>query len=337
LGGFLVQQLSWRWVFYVNLIPGPISVALVALAWKDTIHTHGKINVDYLGASLLSASVVSLLLGLIDLGTPTSWMLIGLALVLFVALLWTERRAADPILPLQLFREKLFAIASIHGIFTGWAMFGSLSFIPLFVQSVLGTSAMQAGLTVTPMLLGWVTASIVGTRLILTIGFRKLGLIGTSLLLVGTLLMATISAASSQINVMVYVTIMGVGMGLSIPSFLIAVQTSVERRYLGTATSTIQFSRSMGGTLGVSVMGAALSMRLASNLAASGLDPELVTQLLDPLGTQTVVDAGVRLAMANAIHLVFLVAFFAAVLGFASAFFAPRMELNDQPKSAAPQ
>ena len=135
---------------------------------------------------------------------------------------------------------------------------------------------------------------------------------------------------------MLFVTLMGIGMGLSIPSFLIAVQTSVERRHLGTATSTLQFSRSMGGTLGVSVMGAALSFRLASNLSASGLDPELVARLLDPLpGAQVLVDEGVRLAMADAIHLVFVIAFVAATLGLLAVFFTPHIELKEKAKSSA--
>jgi MFS family permease len=216
-------------------------------------------------------------------------------------------------------------------------MFGSLSFIPLFVQSVIGTSAMQAGITLTPMLLGWVTASIIGARLILVIGFRRLSVVGTTLLVIGSTLMAFINADTSQISMMIYVTITGVGMGLSIPAFLIAIQTEVERRYLGTATSTLQFSRSMGGTLGVSVMGAALSATLSANLAASGLDPELVNQLLDPLGPQTVVDAGVRLAMADAIQVVFIIAFVAAVLGLlAVIFLTPHMELKDKASTPNP-
>jgi EmrB/QacA subfamily drug resistance transporter len=335
LGGFIVEQLSWRWVFYVNLIPGPIAVVIVALAWRDTIHARGKVSVDYLGAVLLSASVVSLLLGLMETGTTTSRALIVLAIVLFVILLWVENRAADPILPLSLFRERLFAAASSHGMFTGWAMFGSLSFIPLFVQSVLGTTPMQAGLTITPMLLGWVLASIIGTRLILRVGFRRLGVIGTTIFLVGAALMSTVSADVSQISMMIFVSLMGIGMGLSVPSFLIAVQTTVEKRHLGTATSTLQFSRSMGGTLGVSVMGSALSIRLASNLAASGLDPKLVAALLDPIGPQAVVvDAGVRPALADAIHVVFVIALAAAVLGFLAVLFTPRVDLKD--RSSAP-
>jgi MFS family permease len=188
------------------------------------------------------------------------------------------------------------------------------------------------------MLLGWVSASVIGMRLILTVGFRRLGLIGTSLFVTGAFLMTLIGAESSQVMMMVFITMMGIGMGLSIPSFLVAVQTTVERRHLGTATSTIQFSRSIGGTLGVSVMGAALSIRLASNLHASGLDPKLVAQLLDPLpGSQIVIDAGVRLAMADSIHLVFVIAFFAAALGLVAVFFTPHQELREiSPESEPP-
>ncbi len=331
LGGFLVDQLSWRWVFYINVVPGLLAAGLVALAWRDQAQGHERPAVDYLGAALLTSSVVLLLLGLMEIGTSNSWLLIAAAVTLFIALLWVESRAADPILPLHLFRERLFSTSITHGILTGWALFGSISFIPLFVQSVLGTSATQAGITITPMLLGWVTASVVGMRLILTVGYRKLGLIGTTLFAAGAFLMTLIGAASSQITLMIFVTMMGIGMGLSIPSFLVAVQTSVERRHLGTATSTLQFSRSIGGTLGVSAMGAALSIRLASNLSASGLDPKLVAQLLDPLpGPEIVVDTGVQIAMANAIHLVFVIAFVAAALGLFTAFFTPHKDLTEQ-------
>jgi EmrB/QacA subfamily drug resistance transporter len=330
LGGFLVDQLSWRWIFYINIFPGLLAAALVAFAWRDQAQTHERPAVDYAGAALLTVSVVMLLLGVMGSGT-SSWILITVAIALFVLLLWVERRAADPILPLSLFRDRLFSTATAHGILTGWALFGSISFIPLFVQAVLGTSATQAGITITPMLLGWVTASIIGTRLMLTIGYRKLGLIGTALFSVGAFLMSTAGMNTSQISLMVFVTLMGIGMGLSIPSFLIAVQTSVKRRQLGTATSTLQFSRSIGGTLGVSVMGAALSARLATNLSASGLNPDLVRQLLDPLpGSQVVIAEGARVAMADAIHLVFVIAFVAAGLAMVTVFFTPHKELTEQ-------
>ncbi|HNB36635.1 MAG TPA: MDR family MFS transporter [Anaerolineales bacterium] len=337
LGGFLVEKLSWHWIFYINVVPGLLAASLVGLAWRDSARNSAKPVIDYAGAALLSASVVSLLMGLMDTKSATSLSLIGLSIVLFIALMWVESRAADPILPIKLLRhDRLFLTAITHGVFSGWALFGSISFIPLFVQSVLGTSATQAGITITPLLLGWVASSIIGTRLLLKVGYYRLVLIGTSLLVVGAFFMSRIDAETSQRFIMFFVTLMGIGMGFSIPPYLIAVQTTVERRFLGTATSTMQFSRSIGGTLGVSAMGAALSARLAANLGASGLSPELVTQLLEPAEDATaIVNEGARLALANAINLVFVIAFVSAVLALITVFFTPRIELKEKKTSTA--
>ncbi len=338
LGGFIVDQLSWHWVFFVNIVPGLLAAGLVAFAWRDQPRSHARPAVDFAGALLLTSSIVILLIGLMDLGTSTSWLLIVIAVLLFALLLWVESRAADPILPIELFRhDRLFASSIAHGVFSGWALFGTVSFIPLFVQSVIGTSATQAGLTITPLLLGWVASSIIGTRLLIRTGYYKLAIIGTSILFIGALLLASVGAETSQALLMVYVTLMGSGMGLAIPSLLIAVQTTVERRHLGTATSTMQFSRSMGGTLGVSAMGAALGMRLASNLSASGLDPELVTRLLDPLpGAEAVLDSSLRFAVADAIGIVFILALAAATLALLTVFFfTPRIQLTETSSSKA--
>jgi len=337
LGGFLVDQLSWRWVFYVNIPPGLLAAAFVGFAWRDQIQGREKPSVDYAGAGLLMIAVITLLLGLMGSDSSSRWILIAASIALFILLFWVESRAVDPILPLHLFRERLFAASIAHGTLSGWALFGSISFIPLFVQAALGTTATRAGITIAPMLLGWVTSSIIGTRILLQVGYRRLAVIGTALLVAGAFLMTRIDAQTSQIYLMTAVTLMGIGMGLSIPPFLIAVQTNVERRYLGTATSTMQFSRSMGGTLGVSVMGAALSARLAANLSASNLDPELVSQLLDPLpGLELVINEGARIAMAGAISLVFVIAFIAAALSLVSVFFAPNTELKEKTRESEP-
>ena len=339
LGGFIVGQLSWPWIFYVNVVPGLLAAALVVLAWQDQIGRAAQPVVDYAGAALLTAGLVTLLVGLMEPGSAQSWLLLALAGALFAALLYVERRAVDPILPLPLFRQRLFVVTIAHGTLAGMAMFGSISFVPLFVQSVLGASALQAGITITPMLLGWVCASIISTRIMFRVGYRTLGMLGTSGLVVGSMLLARTGAASSQVSIMVMVGIMGVGMGFAIPPYFIAVQSSVERRLLGTATSMVQFSRSIGGTIGVSIMGAALSVRLAANLKADSLDPGLVSRLLDPLpGAVVVVNAGVRLALANAINLVFVVALVAAALALLPTFFAPRTALADNamPEVAEP-
>jgi len=332
LGGFLVDSLSWRWVFYINIIPGLLAAGLVAYAWRDRIAHTDKPSVDYAGAVLMMAAIVTLLFGLLDeSGSSRRWLMIGISIPLFIVLFWVESRAVDPILPLNLFGGRLFSTAVVHGIFSGWALFGSIAFIPLFVQSVLGTSATQAGITISPMLLGWVASSIIGTRILLKVGYRKLAIIGTTLLVIGAFFMSRIDSGVGQIAIMVFVTLMGIGMGFSIPSFLIAVQTTVFRRYLGTATSTMQFSRSMGGTLGVSVMGAVLTARLTSNLAASNLDPELISQLLDPNPVSgMVINEGARLALAGAITGVFIIAFVTAALALVSVLFAPNVDLNEE-------
>ena len=182
------------------------------------------------------------------------------------------------------------------------------------------------------MLLGWVLASIVGTRIMLKVKYRRLAIIGTAMLVIGSFLLSRAHVDSSQAYLMFAVSIMGLGMGLSIPPFFIAVQSSVERRYLGVATSTMQFSRSMGGTLGVSIMGAALTARLAANLAASNLDPSLVSQLLEPAtGSSVVINEGARAALAGAISLVFLFAFILSAFALASVFLAPNKDLKEKP------
>jgi MFS family permease len=207
-------------------------------------------------------------------------------------------------------------------------MFGSTAFVPLFVQAVLGTSATAAGATLTPLLIAWVLASVIGSRLLLRMGYRTLALIGMALLTLGSFLMSRIGAGTSQLTLVTSLSLMGVGMGLSIPAFLIAVQSTVERRFLGTATSTVQFSRSIGGVLGVSVMGAVLSMRLSANLLAAGIDPAKVSlnSLLDPLAQASAsasLDAALRVALAGAIQSVFLLAFIAAAIGLAATALAP--------------
>ena len=336
LGGAIVAQLPWPWIFYVNVLPGLLATALVVLAWQDQITRAAQPVVDYAGAALLTAGLVTMLVGLMEPGSGQSWLLLGLAGCLFVALAWVEQRAVDPILPLVLFKQRLFLVTIVHAALAGMALFGSISFVPLFVQTVLGASALQAGITITPMLLGWVSASIISTRIMFRVGYRTLGILGTSGLVAGTLLLARAGAASSQQSVMVFVGMMGVGMGFCIPPYFIAVQSSVERRLLGSATSMVQFSRSVGGTIGVSLMGAALSVRLAANLKAGGLDPGLVSRLLDPLpGAVLVVNAGVRLALANALSLVFGVAFIASAFALLPTFFAPRTALVDGTDQAA--
>jgi len=330
LGGFLVDQISWPWVFYINIPFGLVACALVWFSWVDRPRTGTtRPAIDYLGAALLSAAVVALLLGLFELGSAFSTVLLLSSVMLFVALFWVEQRAPDPVLPLRLFRDRTFAIACANGVLAGWSMFGSISFVPLFVQAVLGTSATQAGITLMPMMLGWVGASIIGSRLLLRMSYRTLALLGMSLLSLGMFSMTFNNANTPQIVLLINLGLMGIGMGLTIPSFLIAVQSTVPPRDLGSATSVVQFARSIGGTLGVSVMGVALSMRLASAMIAAGLDPNTVSvdELIDPLPNSdpsALLEGALRGALASAIQVVFVIALVAAVGALIVTFFAPR-------------
>lgn len=326
LGGFIVDQASWQWIFWINILPGIVATAIVWLAWVDRAHAANsrKRSVDYAGSVLLTAGAVAFLMGMSDIGKPWALPTLAGALALFGALVWVERRVSDPVLPIGLFRDRMFLVACGHGLLAGCSMFGSSTFVPLYVQGVLGTSATEAGAALTPMLLAWVFSSIIGTRLLLRIGYRTLALAGMVALTVGSFPLMFVDAQTNRILLMVYLGLMGLGMGLCIPAFLIAVQSSVERSKLGTATSTLQFSRSIGGAFGIGIMGAVLSATIASRLAASGLDSTTsLDSLLEPVGGAIAADEGLRAALAAGVSGVFVVAFVAAALGLLVTLLAP--------------
>lgn len=345
LGGFLVDQADWRWVFYLNIAPGLLAAALMMLAWRD-VSPRSNGQIDFLGAGLLSVGVVSLLLAMFELngGTglnvPAVLLLLALALVCGGLLLRVERRVPNPILPLPLFRERLFSIAAAHGFLSGFALFGSASFIPFFVQSVLGTSATAAGAALTPQLIAWVSASMIGSRLLLRISYRSLAMVGMTCLVAGSSMMALqVSTTTPYWLLAISVALMGIGMGLSVPAFLIVVQSSVPRQSLGTATATVQFSRSIGGTIGVSVMGVVLALRLAEGLAGAGIDPNSVSLsgLIDPMSGVTAASLEpLRDSLAMAVQSVFVVSLLAAIGAWIVTSFAPRGRMR-LPKRREPE
>ncbi len=334
IGGFLVDKISWHWVFLVNIPPGLIAATLVWTAWRDPARGAAKRPaIDYAGAALLSVGVVTLLLGLSDLRSPIGWGLLAAAAAATAALLVVELRAASPILPVRMFtRDRMFAVACAHGVLAGWVLFGSMSYVPLFVQGVLGTSATQAGSTLTPMLLGWVLTSIVGSRLMLRFSYRTLAITGMSGFVLGTFLLSRVRPEMSQLELVAALALMGFGMGASIPAFLIAVQTSVSRSELGAATATVQFSRTIGGTFGVAVLGVILAASLTAALQAAGIAPDAVP-LGDLLGGSTdsaaALQGGARAALATALSHTFGSTLWIAVLALAVTFLAPRGNVGD--------
>ncbi len=331
IGGFLVDQISWHWVFWVNLPPAAIAAALVWAAWRGVTQASGeRPPIDYAGAVLLSMGVILLLLGL---DAPTSLpgiTMLGVAIATLALLVVVELRAPAPILPVRLLRDRVFAVACAHGILAGGVLFGSMNYVPLFVQGVLGASATEAGTTLTPMMLGWVFTSVIGGRLLLRYSYRTLTIGGMAIFVAGAFMMARIRPDMSRLELAIALGLMGVGMGASIPSFLIAVQSTVARNVLGAATASLQFSRTIGGTIGVAALGTLLTSRLTAELAVRGLQPDAIpVEALIGEGATAVMLAGEpRLALAAALAAVFITPLIFALAALAVTFLAPALALT---------
>ena len=345
-GGFIVENLGWRWTFYVNLPIGIIPAALVLYALPEQQQvSQQRRQVDYAGALLLAGGVVALLLAVMAGGQAAPWgspyilSLFGAAVLLLAAFLWVERRSPEPMVPLHLFRNRVFSVTNGGNFLTGLALFGSASFIPLFVQGVLGGSAMAAGAAVTPLSLGWPAGSVVGGQLVNRIGYRRISLIGTTLMTAGFYLLTSMGIRSEPAEVGRNVFIIGLGMGLIAPTLVVAIQNNVGREYLGTATSSVQFFRNIGGTLGVSVMGALMANVMYREIAQAGrtgqlngvagtLGQQLANpQLLMQADTRSQLPVAVLQVMQNglaqALHGVFLLGLFALAAGVLLAFLMP--------------
>ncbi len=330
LGGFIVDQASWQWIFWINIIPGLAATAIVWFAWIDRARAHDAPprSIDYAGALLLTAGAVALLMSLTDLSASWALPTLAGALALFGALVWVERRVSDPVLPIGLFHNRMFLVACGHGVLVGCAVFGGATFVPLYVQGVLGTSATEAGAALMPLLLAWVFSSIPGTRLLLRLGYHTIALAGIIALVIGAFPLMFLDTQTNRLLLMTSLGLMGFGMGFSIPAFLIAVQSTVDRSQLGTATSVLQFSRSIGGAFGIGVMGAILSAIVVAHLVAAGLDASTsLNSLIDSPGSDSAVQATLRDALSAGIRGVFMVGFIASVLGLLVTLLAPRGQI----------
>jgi EmrB/QacA subfamily drug resistance transporter len=298
LGGLLTDHASWRWVFYINLPFGAVAMLLLHGALPGgRRRTH---TIDYPGVALFAIGTSALLIGIMEAGrlgvwtTPTVLGPLGAALAALLVFALVEARAREPIVPLRLFRHRMVSAASLNGLLSGMAMFGAISFVPLFLQHVSGMSATAAGFVLTPFVLGWVAMSIVSARLALRIGYRALVVAGMACLSVGFLMLTRWGPGLSQAVAMRDALLGGIGMGLTFVPMLIAVQSAVPRPDLGAATSMIQFCRTVGGAVGLSVMGAVMVRRLAGGAS-----------------------------MAEALHAVFVVGLVIGLAAFASAFLVP--------------
>ena len=330
VGGFLVDGLSWRWVFLVNVPLGLVAAAVLLLVWTERGERRPA-PIDYAGAALLVGAVVSLLLALAAaerheaLVSITTWVLVAASVVLCAALWRIERVAEDPIVPVRLFRERLFVAACGHAFASGFAVFGSLTFIPLFVQFGSGVGATRAGASLVPLMLPWVISTNISSRLILRFRYRTVALVGVTSIVLGIGGMMIVGAGGSHGIFVVSSSLTGIGMGLSSPVFLIAVQTALPRAVLGTATSTLQLCRSIGTAIGVTVMGAILAYVVGPSLAElrTPHEPELTSAAAVAVGDD------LRRDLATAERAVFAIAWLAAVGAAAFTISAPSAHLRN--------
>jgi len=338
LGGLITDHFSWRWVFFLNIPFGLLAGTIIALALVEPRNRRDS-RVDYLGVLLLLVSLSLLLISLDQFkdGEPTLGQVLALimAVVLLALFVFQQRKTVDPILPLHLFNDRMFSAAALNGLFSGMALFGAISFIPLFVQGVLGTGATEAGWAITPLMLGWVVFSIIGGRLILIVGYRRTVIAGMVSLSIGFFLLSRITAQVSPLQLGMVLVLMGTGMGLSMVSMLIAVQNRFPRSYLGIATSATQFFRTIGASIGIAIMGAVMAGQMMSGLSAMEATEQTeqiayvarhLDMMVNPLNrAQISPDLLPKLQelLGMALQDVFFVGFIFSLLALASAFLVP--------------
>ncbi len=345
LGGFLVDHLSWRWVFYVN-----VPVAVVALMVTSSVltlpFTRRDHRIDFEGAALLVAGVSALLLALVRGGNEHPWasstivgLLVSAVLLLSGFVAW-ERRALEPILPMRLFRERVFTTGVLLSFVIGCAMFGAIVFLPLFLQVVTGASATNSGLLLLPLMAGLMTTSIGSGRIIARTGrYRVWPVAGLLVSALGMVLLSTMDASTSRVSSSSYMLVLGLGIGMVMQVLVLAVQNASEPGDMGVVTSAVNFFRSLGGSFGVSVFGAVFSALLTSRLrallprgalAGAGFDPESLSASPERLRTlpPELLDPTIR-AVSDAVTTVFLCSVPVLIVGFLVSLLLPDVPLRD--------
>ena len=341
LGGVLVEQFSWRWIFYVNVPVGAVALAVVARTVPGELRRVHHV-IDYLGTAVLVSATSCLVLFTSLGGTTYAWrsapiVAFGSAGVVLVGVFAVvERRAAEPILPLHLFSIRTFTGANVVGFIVVLAMFGSITYLPLFFQIVHGESPTISGLQLLPLLVGLLIFSIGSGQVISRTGpYRAFPILGTALMTLGLLALSRMGVGTSSILSSLYMLILGMGLGCVIQVLVLIVQNAVPYRELGVATSGATFFRSIGGSFGAAIFGAIFSNVLAGNLVKHlgratlphGLSSSSVTPaILDRL--PTVVHHALAAAYAESIQTVFVVAVPIGVVAFIASWFIPQVELR---------
>ncbi|BAJ31908.1 MULTISPECIES: MDR family MFS transporter [Kitasatospora] len=347
LGGLFTDHLSWRWAFYVNV---PIAVLVVIAAARNipVVKSASRPVIDYLGITLVAIGASALILATSWGGNEYAWnsaVIIGLFAAGIVALAlfcWVETRAAEPTLPMRLFRNQVFTVCSILSFIVGFAMLGALTFLPTFLQYVDGDSATVSGVRTLPMVLGLLIASIFSGNVVSKTGkYRIFPIVGSVVMGVGLYLLSLLDVGTSAWLASLYMFVLGVGIGLSMQVLTIAVQNTVDYSDLGTATSGVTFFRTLGSSFGTAVFGTIYTNALKTNLTgavtraaqATGADPQqLAGAAQSPHGVHELPPeqaAPIVQAYADSLHTVFLWTVPVALVGFVVALFLKQVKLRD--------
>ena len=306
LGGWITDNLSWRWVFYINLPLGILSLFVLPIVLPQSGRLR-RAKIDYPGAVTITASVVALLLALSWVGEGTAWgdpwvvamfVLSALLLAVFIPL---ELRAPEPVIPLSLFKSRVFTSAALLMFLVGIGMFGIILYTPLFVQGALGQTATGSGTVLTPLVFSMTGIGIVGGQVIARVKrVKPFTLFGTVMMTFGIYLLTTLDVNSSTGTVALYLVVTGLGLGLIMPTATLAVQSTVDKKILGVATSATQFIRSLGSTVGTAVIGSLVTSGYATNLQANA-PPQAPGQLVSALeNPQALVSSEARQALSQA-------------------------------------
>ena len=342
-GGFITQHLSWRWVFYINLPIGIAALAIIAvvlhLPRKRTRHA-----IDFLGTALLGGAVTVIILLTTWGGTTYAWgsapifSLAAAAVILVALFCWAETRAAEPIIPLKLFRISVFSVSNSVGFIVGFVMFGSIIYIPLYLQTVHAATPTSSGLQLLPLVGGMLITFTISGRLVTKWGRYKIfPVLGTGVMSIGLYLLSLLTPSTPLAVSSVYMFVLGAGIGCVMQVLVVAVQNAVPRSQLGTATSSSAFFRSIGGSFGVAVFGAVFNNRLAANLprylppaalrAVHGSNVSASPAQLDAL--PPAIHHGYVLAFSESLHAVFLIGAPIALVAFTLTWFLQDLPLRD--------
>ncbi|MBH0166201.1 MFS transporter [Fictibacillus sp. 7GRE50] len=316
LGGYIVDHFHWHWVFWIFLPFGLVAFAAIYFLFPS-VQRKEKESIDYTGSLLLTLTMVPLLLSFTWAGNEYDWVspeIIGLftvTIVAFFLFVLTEKRVSSPVLPLDMFKNKVFTVSNIIGFFLGAGMFGSIMYMPFFIQGVMGTSATKSGFVMMPLTLAMVAGSTISGQIITKTGkYKKLAMLGLFIMVSGMTSMHFMDTQTTNTTAIMNMILVGSGLGIAFPIFTLTVQNAIQHKYLGVATSSVQLFRQLGGTIGVSIMGSVMNNSLADHfnkesqkLVASSpsVTPEMSEQIKELANPQVLLNQEAVLEKFNAL------------------------------------